>query len=58
MGEIDVHLGIGVHPGIDRVLHGEVSGFTDEETPGERHTAVGHRGASASCGVDEGMTPR
>src|SRR5262249_41968493 len=33
-----------MHPRVDRVLHGEVSGFADEKAPPARHTAVGHRG--------------
>lgn len=44
LGEIDVHLGVGMHPGVDRVLHGEVSGFADEKAPPAPHTGVGHRG--------------
>lgn len=43
-GAEDVDGFVGAHPRVDRVLHGEMSGFADEVAPPARHTGVGHRG--------------
>lgn len=58
-GADDVDGSAGAHPRVDRVLHGEVSGFADHEAPPALHTGLGHRGVPPLFTVCDGvLTPR